>query len=78
MAGRLPASALPSPAGGSARLLEVFATPRSLLDGAAEAGDPLAVLPVLYHLLWLHRLAADLSVRLEDTLLVWLGEEPRP
>ena len=62
----------------AARLLEVFATPRSLLDGAAEAGDPLAVLPVLYHLLWLHRLAADLSVRLEDTSLVWLGEEPCP
>jgi hypothetical protein len=59
----------------ASRLLEVFATPRPLMDGARKAGEPIAVLPVLYHLLWLQRLAVDLSVRLEDTSLVWLGEE---
>jgi hypothetical protein len=60
-----------------ARLLEVFAVPQPLLDGAATIGDPIAVLPVCYHLLWSRRLAVDLSVPLEDTSLVWLGEEAR-
>jgi hypothetical protein len=58
------------------RLLEVFATPRPLLDGIREAGDPIAVLPVCYHLLWARQLAADLSVPLEDDSLIWPGEEP--
>ncbi len=61
---------------GARRLLEVFATPRPLLEGARSAGEPIAVLPVLYHLLWLQRLAVDLSVRLDDASLVWPGEEP--
>jgi len=43
------------------RLLEVFAEPRPLFEGAAEVGDRLAVLPVLYHLLWRQVLAADLA-----------------
>ena len=34
------------------------------MAGAAAAGDPLAVLPVLFHLMWRHVLAADLAVRL--------------
>nr|WP_278184668.1 TnsA-like heteromeric transposase endonuclease subunit [Parafrankia irregularis] len=43
------------------RLVEVFAEPRSLFGGAAEVGDRIAVLPVLYHLLWCRRLVADLT-----------------
>jgi hypothetical protein len=39
-----------------------FAAPAPLVDGAEAAGDPIAVLPVLYHLLWRQELAADLSV----------------
>jgi hypothetical protein len=30
-----------------------------LLAGAAEAGDPLATLPVLFHLMWRQELVAD-------------------
>ena len=32
------------------------------MAGAEAAGDPIAVLPVLFHLLWRHELTADLSV----------------
>lgn len=46
-------------------LQEAFAKPRSLMEGAATVGDPIAVLPVLYHLLWAQELVVDLSVRLE-------------
>ncbi|MGO4613755.1 hypothetical protein AB4305_05495 [Nocardia sp. 2YAB30] len=46
----------------AARLLEVFAGPRLLMDGAELAGDPLGTLPVLFHLIWKQVLVADLSV----------------
>lgn len=42
-------------------LLEVFAQPMPLFEGAAEVGDRLAVLPVLYHLMWRQVLATDLA-----------------
>ncbi|TKA10959.1 TnsA-like heteromeric transposase endonuclease subunit [Actinacidiphila oryziradicis] len=42
------------------RLRKVFAEPLPLLAGAEQVGDRLAVLPVLYHLLWRQELAADL------------------
>jgi hypothetical protein len=45
----------------AARLREVFASPAALLAGARAAGDPLAVLPVLYHLLWAGVLVTDLA-----------------
>jgi hypothetical protein len=45
----------------AARLREVFAEPAGLLAGARAAGDPVVVLPVLFHLLWCHVLAADLA-----------------
>jgi hypothetical protein len=45
----------------AARLRELFARPAPLLAGALAAGDPLAVLPVLYHLLWTGTLATDLA-----------------
>jgi len=48
------------------RLREAFARPRALMDGAEMAGDPLATLPVLFHLMWRHELAADLSLVLSD------------
>jgi hypothetical protein len=40
-------------------LLKAFAEPAPLMSGAAAAGDPLAVLPVLFHLMWRHVLRAD-------------------
>jgi hypothetical protein len=45
---------------------EVFATPTPLMAGAEAVGDPIAVLPVLFHLLWSHELVADLSVPLTE------------
>lgn len=42
-------------------LLEVFTGGRPLMSGAMSAGDPVAVLPVLYHLMWKHELVADLQ-----------------
>lgn len=54
----------------AAVLRQVFATPTRLFAGAQEAGDPIAVLPVLFHLMWCHRLAADLSVPLHPDTVV--------
>lgn len=54
-------------------LLEVFAEPAPLMAGAAAAGDPLAVLPVLFHLLWRHVLTAGLDTRLTAEALVAAG-----
>jgi hypothetical protein len=40
---------------------QAFAVAGPLLAGAAEAGDPLAVLPVLFHLIWRQELTVDLA-----------------
>ncbi|WP_406209608.1 TnsA-like heteromeric transposase endonuclease subunit [Streptomyces sp. NBC_01017] len=50
----------------AARLREFFAAPGRLMEGAEEAGDPIAVLPVLFHLMWRQELLSDLSVLLGD------------
>jgi hypothetical protein len=52
-------------------LLEVFAEPAPLMAGAEAAGRPIAVLPVLFHLLWTGRLHTGLSRPLAETSLVW-------
>lgn len=50
-----------------------FARPASLSAGVSEVGDNLAVLPVLFHLMWRRVLAADLnSGPLGASSLVWL------
>jgi hypothetical protein len=46
-----------------AALAEVFAEPGPLRAGAARVGDPLAVLPVLFAMLWRGSLSADLDSR---------------
>ncbi|WP_241007799.1 TnsA-like heteromeric transposase endonuclease subunit [Mycobacterium kubicae] len=51
-------------------LVEVFATPRGLMHGAAKVGDPIAVLPVLFHLLWRQTLTADLTCPLSEMSVV--------
>jgi hypothetical protein len=43
------------------RLLEAFATPTPLLHGADAAGDRIAVLPALFHLIWTGALTTDLA-----------------
>lgn len=54
----------------AAMLLEAFERPRSLMDGAEVAGDPLRTLPVLYHLLWRRELVTDLSLVLSHRTIV--------
>ncbi|WST58115.1 TnsA-like heteromeric transposase endonuclease subunit [Streptomyces rubiginosohelvolus] len=48
-------------------LVKVFDEPVPLRAGAAQVGDPLVVLPVLFHLLWSGVLAADVAGRLLDS-----------
>jgi hypothetical protein len=57
------------------RLVEVFGEGASLLAGARRVGDQIAVLPVLFHLLWQRVLVVDLRAGLlsADTR-VGLGE----
>ena len=57
------------------RLMEVFSEPRPLRSGAAEAGDPLMVLPVLFHLLWSGVLVTNMTSRLlgSDSVLHTAG-----
>lgn len=53
-----------------ARLLEIFDPCLGLLEGAEDAGDPLATLPVLYHLLWRQDLLIDLTLVLSHRTVV--------
>jgi hypothetical protein len=56
------------------QLAEVFARVRPLMAGVLAVGTPLVVLPVLFHLLWHGRLAADLSDEvLADDTAIGLG-----
>jgi TnsA-like endonuclease N terminal len=58
-------------------LRRVFAAPAPLMAGAEAAGDAIAALPVLFHLLWRHELTADLSVPLHPGILVSPGAVTR-
>ena len=53
------------------QVLAAFAGPGRLSAAAATVGDPVAVLPVVFHLMWKQVLTADLSVRLGMDTLVW-------
>jgi hypothetical protein len=64
------------PPGLARLLLEVFAEPSPLMAGAAAAGDPMAVLPALFHLMWRHALTADLAARLTAGTPVVAGTAP--
>ena len=57
-------------------LVKAVAEPVPLMAGAAAAGDPLAILPVLFHLMWQHALVADLAVRLTAETFVRVGTVP--
>lgn len=58
---RHPRCARPGPAG---VLREVFSDPSPLLVGARAAGDPIAVLPVLFGMLWRGELVCDVRTAL--------------
>jgi len=53
-----------------ARLLEAFGAGLPLMEGAEAAGDPIATLPALFHLMWRRELAADLSLVLSHRTVV--------
>ncbi|WP_433272279.1 TnsA-like heteromeric transposase endonuclease subunit [Pseudonocardia xinjiangensis] len=54
----------------AAAALETFAELRPLMSGAELVGDPIAVLPTIYHLIWSGQLSVELSTRLDATSLV--------
>jgi hypothetical protein len=61
-----------------ARLLEVFTEPTPVLAGVAVVGDRMAVLPMLFHLLWVGMLVTDLTAApLSGASLVAVGERVR-
>ena len=67
MAVEIPAPQEPT----AAELLEAFAPGMPLLAGVSEVGDPVAVLPAAYHLLWRRELACDMSVLLSGASTAW-------
>ncbi|MFF7459391.1 TnsA-like heteromeric transposase endonuclease subunit [Kitasatospora sp. NPDC008115] len=54
-------------------VMEAFACPRPLVEGVRAVGNPLVVLPVVYHALWAHRLRAPLERPLHGGVLVGPG-----
>jgi hypothetical protein len=66
------------PPGVADGLRQAFAVPAPLLAGVAGTGDSLAMLPVLFHLMWHRVLEADLgSGPLGSSSLVWLAAGAR-
>jgi hypothetical protein len=54
----------------AAALLAAFVDPTPLLAGAEQAGDPITVLPALYHLIWAQNLRVNVDQPLRvDTLV---------
>jgi hypothetical protein len=58
----------------SAAVSSAFWSPAPLVAQAASVGDPIVVLPVVFHLLWQGLLVADLSRPLNDQTLVGRAE----
>ncbi|WP_371476392.1 TnsA-like heteromeric transposase endonuclease subunit [Kitasatospora sp. NBC_00315] len=56
-----------------AAVMEAFADPRPLVEGVRAVGNPLVVLPVVYHALWARRLRAPLDRPLHGGVLVSPG-----
>jgi hypothetical protein len=61
------------PPGAAEAVAAAFTVPGPLVAQAASAGEPIEVLPRVFHLLWRGRLAADLSRPLSDRTLVSTG-----
>jgi hypothetical protein len=60
-----------------AAVLEAFARPRPLAEGAEAVGDPIAVLPAVFHALWHGQLTTPLQTPLHERVFVgphgWSG-----
>ncbi len=59
-------------------LREEFTQPTQLLIGACAVGDPVAVLPVLYGMLWRHELLCDSTTTLLGPSSLLHAAAPRP
>jgi hypothetical protein len=53
-----------------AAVVEAFTRPRPLIEGTEAAGDPIEVLPCVFHALWHGQLTADLDMPLHERVLV--------
>ncbi|MFJ1561865.1 TnsA-like heteromeric transposase endonuclease subunit [Streptomyces mirabilis] len=53
-----------------AAVLEEFAQPRPLIEGAEAAGDPIEALPAVFHALWHGQLTTGLETPLHERVLV--------
>jgi hypothetical protein len=53
-----------------AAVLEAFTRPRPLIEGTEAVGDPIEVLPCVFHALWHSRLTAGLDTPLHERVLV--------
>jgi hypothetical protein len=58
------------------QLVSSVAQPRPLTEAAEQAGDPIRVLPVLFHLLWLGQLTGDLSRPLGNGTILSASADP--
>ncbi|WP_374212092.1 TnsA-like heteromeric transposase endonuclease subunit [Streptomyces sp. PSAA01] len=54
-------------------VLEAFSRPRPLIEGAEAAGDPIEVLPAVFHALWHHTLTTALKAPLHERVIVSPG-----
>ncbi|MFF8973683.1 TnsA-like heteromeric transposase endonuclease subunit [Streptomyces sp. NPDC014995] len=54
-------------------VLEAFSRPRPLIEGAEAAGDPIEVLPAVFHALWHHTLTTALEAPLHERVIVSPG-----
>lgn len=60
----------------TAAVLEAFTRSRPLLEGAQAAGDPIEVLPAVFHLLWHRQLTTDLDTPLHERAMIGPGPLP--
>lgn len=54
-------------------VLEAFTRPRPLIEGAEAVGDPIEVLPAVFHALWHGHLTTPLDVPLQERVLLSPG-----
>ncbi|MEU1124982.1 TnsA-like heteromeric transposase endonuclease subunit [Streptomyces sp. NPDC005899] len=59
-------------------VVEAFARPRPLIEGVEAAGDPIEVLPVVFHALWHGRVTAAMEAPLHERVLVGPAGRSRP
>jgi hypothetical protein len=57
-------------------ILGNFADPKPLAEGAQQAGDPIRILPVTFHLLWRTQLSGDLSRPLSPGTILTTCADP--